>query len=715
METPNNNNSSDENKNPQDRVMGLPSFTPKEEKKPIITERPISEAAKRIPQIPSSGTGLWFFFGFVLFMFIVLIVASVYMLQTEGGVRLFESMGASGTNARIALRNIINGVYIFFSLILVVMLMIGAGILATSQPTAPSRKRGMHFMIFSITFIFLLLVSYVSIFPILYSGASSSGTQTSDLAKYIAVTPSPPSGSAPLRVFFDASQIDQVNNDLFYEWDFGDESDPGTGPKTSHEYTKPGIYSVKLVISSPEEKQEIDTGITVLIHNSSSTPNISTDVNEGKAPLLVHFDASKSEDPNGKIVDYIWDFGDPTSETNQAKGTQAIHTFAKTGTYEVKLVIVDENGEKRTTSKSIFVTDQESGIIPNIVASPLEGPAPLKVNFNASESKHTDPNRSLMTYEWDFGDSTAKIKSRDTSHIFREEGTFQVTLTIKDDQDNSKQQIVEIKVGDTKTAPEAKIITTPAILTGKPNFTVDFDGTLSKDEDGEVINYEWDFGDESANEVGPNASHTFSQIGQYTVVLTVLDNDNKKGTTSVVVIISEGEKAAPTAKITTTPSPAQGNVPLVITFDGSESKAESGDIISYLWNFGDSSSPVQTTAPTTSHKFEKVGIWPVTLTVTDSNGLTSKTEIKVAVNTEPPVAKFEASKTVGFAPVEIAFDAAESSGNITKYTWNFDDGTLDTGVVAKHTFKTKDTYTVRLTVEDAQGQVSIAEKTINVN
>jgi CSLREA domain-containing protein len=60
------------------------------------------------------------------------------------------------------------------------------------------------------------------------------------------------------------------------------------------------------------------------------------------------------------------------------------------------------------------------------------------------------------------------------------------------------------------------------------------------------------------------------------------------------------------------------------TFDGSESSASGGaTIASYAWDFGDGSTPVVTTTPTTEHKFLPGMLYTVTLTVTDSNGTVS--------------------------------------------------------------------------------------------
>jgi hypothetical protein len=136
------------------------------------------------------------------------------------------------------------------------MLLVGAGIVSSTDKKSSLKKNGLHCLIFSVFFIFLLGLSYMALFPILYK-TIDTGNGTQDFANYIQVSPNPPTGSAPLRVFFDATSIDEANEDLFYEWDFGDDTEAGTGPKTSHSYKTTGIYNVKLTISNAEEREEI--------------------------------------------------------------------------------------------------------------------------------------------------------------------------------------------------------------------------------------------------------------------------------------------------------------------------------------------------------------------------------------------------------------------------------------------------------------------------
>lgn len=50
-----------------------------------------------------------------------------------------------------------------------------------------------------------------------------------------------------------------------------------------------------------------------------------------------------------------------------------------------------------------------------------------------------------------------------------------------------------------------------------------FSGAGSYDKDGEIVSYSWSFGD-GATATGPEASHSYSEPGHYTVTLTVKDD-----------------------------------------------------------------------------------------------------------------------------------------------------------------------------------------------
>ncbi|MBU0703781.1 MAG: M4 family metallopeptidase, partial [Chloroflexi bacterium] len=66
-----------------------------------------------------------------------------------------------------------------------------------------------------------------------------------------------------------------------------------------------------------------------------------------------------------------------------------------------------------------------------------------------------------------------------------------------------------------------------------------FDGSASYDSDGTIVSYEWDFGDETTDS-GAIVSHTYATDGNYTVTLTVTDNEGATDDDVQVVGVGSG-------------------------------------------------------------------------------------------------------------------------------------------------------------------------------
>jgi len=87
---------------------------------------------------------------------------------------------------------------------------------------------------------------------------------------------------------------------------------------------------------------------------------------------------------------------------------------------------------------------------------------------------------------------------------------------------------------------------------------VTFDASASSDPDGSIVSYEWDFGDGSTDS-GETVTHKYSEQRDYTVILTVTDNDGAKDTDKIFVHVKGEEVFTPevTHTATLTPTPAQ--------------------------------------------------------------------------------------------------------------------------------------------------------------
>ncbi len=97
-------------------------------------------------------------------------------------------------------------------------------------------------------------------------------------------------------------------------------------------------------------------------HPESNTPPVarfSVTLHQRYAPITVLFDASDSYDPDGRIVSIIWDFGDGKTGT----GSTISHTYAEPGTYTVELRILDNRGEKDSSTAEILALEVPQGYL----------------------------------------------------------------------------------------------------------------------------------------------------------------------------------------------------------------------------------------------------------------------------------------------------------------------------------------------------------------
>ena len=147
------------------------------------------------------------------------------------------------------------------------------------------------------------------------------------------------------------------------------------------------------------------------------------------------------------------------------------------------------------------------------------------------------------------------------------------------------------------------------------------DAQNSTDRDGKIIRYNWDFGD-SGQDMGVSVVHSFAAGGNYTVTLTVTDNEGKKDRANMTVHVNE----YPRARIGCLAASAKVLAP--IAFSASNSSDQDGTIASCLWDFGDGAN---TTGMQVSHAYQDAGTFTVNLTVTDDFGARNSNTMEVSV------------------------------------------------------------------------------------
>ena len=139
---------------------------------------------------------------------------------------------------------------------------------------------------------------------------------------------------------------------------------------------------------------------------------------------------------------------------------------------------------------------------------------------------------------WDFGDSTGS-SGKNVKHTYTEEGTYTVTLTVIDESSRIGVAKKEVDILYRNQAPVASLEATYGGVGQqvKVNSIAFFDGGASSDPDGDVLEFEWDFGD-GAKSTLLRPNHEYTSTGNYTVTLTVTDPSNESSTAETWVLVN---------------------------------------------------------------------------------------------------------------------------------------------------------------------------------
>jgi PKD repeat protein len=264
-------------------------------------------------------------------------------------------------------------------------------------------------------------------------GVAASATQTVVISAASLPTPgftlSPAAPAVNEPVFFNASTSTPGagHSIASYSWDFGDGT-TGSGVTTSHRYIAAGTYTVVLTIRD-EAGQSGSTSQTIGVGTSTSGPT-SNFTFSPTAPVVneqVVFDASSSTTSQGQTITSLdWNFGDDTPIVHSTSRITT-HTFSRTGTFVVNLVVTDS--ANRIAAHSATVTVGSGAPTASFTFAVINA-ATHTMGFDGSGST-AQGGATIVSYAWTFGDTTSGA-GQTTTHSYPAAGTFTVRLTVTD-------------------------------------------------------------------------------------------------------------------------------------------------------------------------------------------------------------------------------------------------------------------------------------------
>jgi KaiC/GvpD/RAD55 family RecA-like ATPase/PKD repeat protein len=293
-----------------------------------------------------------------------------------------------------------------------------------------------------------------------------------------------------------------------------------------------------------------------------------------------------------------------------------VHNFTVTSTITS---LVPEPGKAMTSWENQFiyvvVKTPPNATFKSSPKSLLTG---KNVTFNATNSY--DADGQIESYFWDFGDGLTGTGNIAT-HAYADNGTYTVKLTTTDN-DGLKDTAQDTIIVQNRS-PFAQF--TESASTGYTGETIYFNASDSYDPDGHIIDFFWDFGDRT-NATGMTAIHTYIEDGNYTVELTVTDDDKASmKATGFKTILNRG----PVASFVIVPQ--QTTVGTATLFNASNSYDLDGTILSYTWNFGNGNITTVTN-PTVTHSYNAFGNYSVILNVTDNDDFYDSSKLTLTVH-----------------------------------------------------------------------------------
>jgi len=311
-----------------------------------------------------------------------------------------------------------------------------------------------------------------------------------------------------------------------WDWEFGDGS-TSTEQNPVHTYQSEGDYTVSLNISSDSLDCTSTLEMLVRVGDTNWFPDSCIAMfysypDQSDFMTINFMDASIGQ--NGDSPDnWYWTFGDGTSSTEQNPS----HTYTQEGTFETCLTIFDNDSTcENTWCESIDVIDWNNQCQAQYAYYPVPDSFPIGNDLAVQFIDYSLGNP--VEWNWNFGDGSTSSE-QNPIHIYNEEGTYNVCLTIANPADSCENTFCQdiYVYNDTINGCYAWFNYNVTEL------TVDFQGFLNNTMSGE---YSWEFGDGTGG-VGQTISHEYSSEGYYEVSMTVTDSTSGCYTTYTEMIV----------------------------------------------------------------------------------------------------------------------------------------------------------------------------------
>ncbi|XP_072103369.1 dyslexia-associated protein KIAA0319-like protein [Mobula birostris] len=342
--------------------------------------------------------------------------------------------------------------------------------------------------------------------------------------------------------FIDGSQSTDDDKIISYQWEelkgpLREEKVSESTPILKLTNLVPGNYTFSLTVVDSDGASNSTTAY-VMVHKAVDYPPVA---NAGANQVLtlprnsIMLYGNQSTDDHG-IVSYEWSLS-PKSKGKvvemQGVRTPLLQLSAmQEGDYIFQLTVTDSVGHQATAEVMVIV-QPENNKAPVADSGP-DKELTLPVDSTTLDGSKSTDDQKIISYLWEktSGPDGVKIENADSAVATvtgLQVGTYEITLTVKDEKNLESRDSVRIIVREEiNKAPVAKIAKNVVITL--PNNTAMLDGSKSSDDKG-IVSYLWmrDESSPAAGDVLNNSDHQavlfLSNLveGLYTFRLKVTD------------------------------------------------------------------------------------------------------------------------------------------------------------------------------------------------
>ncbi|MBJ95578.1 MAG: hypothetical protein CMP23_14035 [Rickettsiales bacterium] len=484
-----------------------------------------------------------------------------------------------------------------------------------------------------------------------------------------------------------------------FSWDLdGDGSyDDATGQPTLFNASSldgPSLHQIGLQVSADCGLSGVMIGTTtttVTVENVAPNQLVLQGPDQGSEgdPLSWHLSWNDPGLQDDHTV--VWDPGDGSGPVSA--GDSFAHTYTDEGSYLFTVTISDDDGASASVVETITISNEAPILSGFVVPDGDEGEL-LSFAVQAQDSGSSD----LLSYHWDFGDGSSSTGSNTAQHIFSDDGSYELVLTVSDEDGGVAIATAIVTIAN--LAPSIASLSVPSV--GSEGSLLSLSASAS-DVAADTVSYHWNFGDGSQPQVGNPMAYAWPDQGSYIVTLTVLDDDGGSAQLSATVEVAN-EPPQIDALVLPSSDLAEGSLLLF-----SAAASDPGeDQLTFSWDFGDGSALLS--GASVQHRFIDEGSFQISLSVSDGDGGTVQQSGSLSIANRPPEIQALTGNSAGLEAQSLSWSAQvvdSGSADSLSGSWDFGDGSAPVaGMSASHSYLDEGAYTLSFTASDNDGGVS---------